>query len=538
MNLKFASPLAIAVALSTGIPALHAETPSDTFVIVREISSIAEWDPAVSQILDVALINGDVYDSLVGFDPRNPDTLGGMLAESWSVSEDGMTITFKMREGVTFHSGNPVTSADPLFSFRRLMLIGREPSSNMRALGYSAENIDDYLSAPDPQTFVMKLPNKLAPTMVINMLTSSAFSVVDSELVKSHEVDGDFGAKWLSGRADGEASAGSGPFMIDTFRPQSLVMLSANEDYWRFKPAMKRVIYRHVPEAGTQRLLIEKGDADLAFNITATDAAAMAGAEGVKVEYRPSKKILYFGFNRMIEPFDDPRVVKAMRYLVDYEGLSNSIMKDIGTVHQTFVPAGFLGAVTETPFSLAVEKAKALLAEAGYPDGFEFTFTAYNRKPEMDLATSFQATAAQAGVKVDVVNAPVSQTIPLYRDQKLQALQLSYTAGYLDPNATASKFTFNPGAMPGADREAKWPSEMTYRLGWYPEDLSEKTAAAAQELDETKRTKMYEELQKAAWEDSPFVFLFQATQQLAMRDNVEGVFYDTRGSSFASVTKK
>ena len=262
--------------------------------------------------------------------------------------------------------------------------------------------------------------------------------------------------------------------------------------------------------------------------------------DGVKVAYEPSRKILYFGFNTLVEPFDDPRVTKALRYLIDYEGLSQTIMKNIGTIHQTFIPDPYLGVIKETPFTLDVEKAKALLAEAGLPDGFEFTFTAYNRKPEMDLATSFQATAAKAGVIVNVVNVPVSQTIPLYRDQQLPALQLSYSAGYGDPNATASKFTLNPGALPGAEEGSKWPSEMTYRLGWYPKELSEKTIAAVQEVDTEKRKQMYEELQRAAWEDSPFIFLFQTTQAIGLAENVQGYLYGNRGTdiSFAAVTKE
>lgn len=527
------------VALSVVSPAAMAATPDDTLVIVREISSISEWDPAVSQILDVTEINNDIYERLVGFDSRNPEELQPILAESWEVSEDGRTITFKIREGVTFHSGNPFTANDVLYSFRRLLLIGREPSASMVQLGYTAENIDETLSVPDDMTFVMHLPEAISPSLVINMLSAAAFAIVDSELVKEHEVDGDFGSTWLSNRASGAPSAASGPFMIQTYRPAELVMLQRNDSYWQFTPEMARVIFRHVPEAGTQRLLLEQGDADVAFNLTATDAAAIENSDGVKVEYFPSRRILYFGFNTLFEPFDDPRVTKAMRYLVDYQGLADTVMKNIAVVHQSFIPKGWMGSLEETPFSLNVEKAKEILAEAGYPDGFEFTFSAYNRKPEMDLATSFQATAALAGVKVNVVNMPVSQIIPMYRDQQLQALQLSFSGGYADPHATTSKFTLNPGALPGADPDSKWPSEMSYRLGWYPEELSIKTMDAARELDVEKRRQMYEELQRAAWEESPFIHMFQVVQALGMRENINGYVYGARGAdvSFAAVTK-
>lgn len=537
--LRFLGTTCTVALLGLTAPFALADTPPDTLVVVREISSISDWDPAVSQILDVQEINLDIYDRLVGFDRRSGDDLIPMLAESYDISEDGGTITFKMREGVTFHSGNPVTAADAVYSLRRLLLLGREPSSSMRQLGYTPENIDANLTAPDAMTFVMTLPEKLAPSLVITMLSSASFSIVDSKLLQENEKEGDFGSAWLSDRASGGMSAGSGPFMIQTYRPQEMVVLSRNDAYWQFTPEMKRVIFRHVPEAGTQRLLLEKGDADVAFNLTSNDAADLDKLDNVKVAYFPSRKILYFGFNVLNKPFDNPKVIQAMRYLIDYDGLSKTIMKDIGTVHQTFVPSGWLGALDENPFSLDVAKAKALLAEAGYPDGFEFTFTAYNRKPEMDLATSFQATAAEAGVKVNVVNAPVSQTIPLYREQKLQSLQLSYSGGYADPHATTSKFAYNPGALPGADKTKAWPSELTWRLGWFPTELSEMTLAASRELDAEKRAKMYQDIQRAQWEQGPFIHLFQSTQALGMGEKVNGYLFGSRGAdvSFAAVTK-
>lgn len=518
---------------------VHAATPEDTLVIAREISSIADWDPAVSQILDVNEINNDIFDRLVGFDRRDPGELVGTLAESWTVSDDGSEITFVIRPGVTFHSGNPVTAADVLYSFQRLMLLGREPSSSMRAMGFTEDNLDTGLTTPDDMTFVLRPPTKLAPSFVLNLISSSPFAIVDSELVKANEQDGDFGSAWLSNRGAGQESAGTGPFKIATYRAGDIVMLERNDDFWQFTPTMRRVIFRHVPEAGTQRLLIESGDADVAFNLTATDAEAMESVDGVKVEYHPSRRLLYFGFNTAMEPFDDPRVTKAMKYLIDYEGLESTIMKNIGTVNQGFIARPFIGSTEETPFTFDADKAKELLAEAGLEDGFTFTFQAYNRKPEMDLATSFQATAAQAGVTVNIVNAPPSQTIPLYRDRQLQALQLSYYGGYGDPHATASKFAFNPAAMPGADPESAWPSELSWRLGWAPQEMSVLTQQAVEETDETRREEMYEELQRMGWEESPFAMLFQATQVLGMRSDIEGYAYGARGAdvSFAAVTK-
>ena len=334
---KLLCSVALSLTVLGASPAVMAETPGDTLVIAREITSIAEWDPAVSQILDTQMINLDIYQRLVGFDPQDADELKPMIAESWEISPDGTTITFMIRDGLTFHSGNPVTAEDVLFSLRRLLLIGREPSSSMRQLGYTEENIDELLKAPDARTFVMTLGETLSPSLVISMLSSASFSVVDSKLLLEHEEEGDFGTKWLSDRSGGQQSAGSGPFMIATFRPGELVVLDRFDDFWLFEPAMKRVIFRHVPEAGTQRLMLEQGDVDVAFNLTATDAAELNedADDGVTIEYHPSRTVNYLAFNTTMEPFDNPEVIRAMRYLVDYdEQLGKVTAEDIMDVAQ------------------------------------------------------------------------------------------------------------------------------------------------------------------------------------------------------------
>lgn len=517
----------------------QAATPRDALVIVREISSIADWDPAVSQILDTNEINGDIYDRLVGYDPRDPRELGPMLAERWDAAPDGQRITFHIRRDAKFHSGNPVTAHDVAYSFKRLLLINREPSASIRQIGFTPQNVEQNARAADDHTFVLTLGERYAPSYVLNLLSSSPFSILDAKLLQASEQNGDFGTRWVSRRTGSEPSAGSGPYRIQTYRASDLLMLERNDNYWRFRPPLRRVIFRHVPEAGTQRLLLERGDADIAFNLTAQDAEALRSVTGVQVKDFPSRRILYFGFNTAVKPFDDLRVREAMKWLIDYEGLERTVMRNLGFVHQSFVPRTWLGSITDTPFKLDVARARRLLAEAGLADGFGFRFTAYNRKPEMDLATSFQSTAAQAGVRVEVQNMPPSQSIPLYRDRRVEALQLSYFGGYADPHATASKFAYNPVALPGADPDGRWPSELTWRLSWAPRELSQRVAAATQELDTARRAAEYESIQRGAWKESPFAFMFQATLALGMRDNVRGYVYGSRGAdtSFANTSK-
>ena len=291
-----------------------AATPADTLVIAREISSIAEWDPAVSQILDTQEINGDMYDRLIGFDPRKPGgELGPMLAESWNATPDNTQFVFRIRRGVKFHSGNPLTAQDVAYTFKRVVGLDREPATNLLQIGITRENVDRAVRAMDDVTLVFTLPEAFASSYILGLLSSNYLGVVDSKLLQANEQNNDFGSKWLSRRTGQETSAGSGPFRMATYRASDTLVLERNESYWRFKPPMRRVIFRHIPESGAQRLLLERGDADLAFNLTTQDIEALSGRAGVKVESYPSRRVLYFGFNMLHKPFDDARVRRAMR---------------------------------------------------------------------------------------------------------------------------------------------------------------------------------------------------------------------------------
>jgi len=124
-----AGAVALGGLAGAGVRPAAAATPADTLVIVREISSIAEWDPAVSQILDTQEINSDIYDRLVGYDPRKASgELGPALAESWTVTPDGTQFVFKVRRGVKFHSGNPLSAHDVAYTFKRIISLDREPA--------------------------------------------------------------------------------------------------------------------------------------------------------------------------------------------------------------------------------------------------------------------------------------------------------------------------------------------------------------------------------------------------------------------------
>ena len=170
--------------------------------------------------------------------------------------------------------------------------------------------------------------------------------VVDKDLVMANEVDGDYGYNWLKTNY-----AGSGAYTIREWRANESVVMERNDNYSGDKPAMARVIYRHIPEGATQRLLLEKGDIDAARNLQPEDIAALSTNPDVKIESGIKGTIFYIALNQKNEFLAKPEVREAMKYLVDYQAIADTIVKGQQEVHQTFLPKGFLGELDSNPFS-------------------------------------------------------------------------------------------------------------------------------------------------------------------------------------------
>ena len=197
------------------------------------------------------------------FEPENLQKLTGGVTESYAVSDDGKTITFKLRDGLAFHSGNPVRPEDVEFSLERVVKLKKTPSFIVTQFGWNADNVEDLIEVVDDRHVRVTIVEEFSPGLVLNALSAGVASVVDKELVLSHEVDGDLGYEWLKTN-----SAGSGAFSLRSWKSNETVVLDANPDYRHGAPGVKRVILRHVPEPSAQRLLLEKGDVDLARNLT------------------------------------------------------------------------------------------------------------------------------------------------------------------------------------------------------------------------------------------------------------------------------
>ncbi|MEO1312401.1 MAG: ABC transporter substrate-binding protein [Pseudomonadota bacterium] len=507
---KLLTGAAIGLAVSITSFAAVAETPANMLVIAHRIDDVTTIDPAESFEFAGSDISRNVYSRLVNLDPMDlsagykPD-----LAESWEVSEDGKTITFTMREGVTFHSGNPVTAEDAAFSLQRAVILNKTPAFILTQFGFTPENVAETIKA-DGNKLMITTDKKYATSFVLNCLTATIGAIVDKQTVMANEVDGDMGNEWLKTN-----SAGSGPYKLDSWKPNESVTLSSNPDYYAGAPAMERVIVRHVLESASQRLLLERGDIDIARNLNPEDIAGAAAADGVMISDELKGRLMYLALNQKHPELSKPEVRQAFKHLIDYEGMRDSFLKGQYTIHQNFLPATYLGASEENPFDYNIEKAKELLAAAGV-EGLEVEIGVREAQERIEIGQSFQNAAAQAGIKVNITVGTAKQILARYRARELDVYLGAWGPDYPDPQTNAGTFAFNPD---NSD-EAQATGLLAWRNSWDTGGLTEKVEAAVTEVDRDARVQMYLDIQAEFRETSPFVVMFQQIEQSALQDNV------------------
>ena len=498
------------IALSTA-PAL-ADTPSNALVIAQNIDDIVTIDPASAYEFSSGEYVTNTYDQLVQYDAEDTTTLAPGLAKSWEVDADAKTVTFELRDGVTFSSGNPLTGNDVLESWKRVLVLQKAPAFILENLGWTADNIEEMVTV-DGNTVTVRWAGDFAPSFVLNVLAARPAAIVDIQTAMANQVDGDLGHAWLN-----QNSAGTGPFTLARYAPGEVLILEANPNYWNTAPKMERVMIRHVPEAATQRLLLETGDVDMAKNLTPDQIAGLSGNADVKVETYPQTAVHWFSFNQKHEPLTNPALWEASRYLVDYNGMADSFLNGQMEVHQAFWPEGFPGALTDTPFEYDPEKAKAILEEAGVELPITIELDVINAEPFTDIAASLQQTFAPAGINFEILPGTGAQVITKYRARTHQGMLLYWGPDFMDPHSNAKAFAYNSD-----NSDDKYVSTTTWRNAWMPPaEINEKTMAALAEQDSAKRDQMYVELQQAMQEEAPFVIMFQAVKQVAMADDVEG----------------
>ena len=354
-----------AAAAPTQAPAAAAPTAApasaaNTLTMDSNIDDLITLDPGVVYEYSGILVVHNVYQTLVTFVGSDLQTIKPGLADSWDTKDAGdhWEITFKLHPGNKFASGNPVTADDVVYSFNRVVAINGSPAFLFTD---DAGLKVDSAKAVDPLTVVISLPKTSSPGAFLAILTNTVASVVDSKEVKTHETGGDNGTAWLL-----DHSAGSGAYVVDHWTKDVEVLLKANPNFGGTKPALDSVLLSHVPESANQLTALQKGDADIALNLTPEQLATLSG-DTVSVK-GSDLRLFYLGMNVAMKPLDKVEVREALRMAIDYDGIVNDLLSGNGQKVQTIIPSPMFGYNNDAPFQQDVAGAKALLQKAGVSD--------------------------------------------------------------------------------------------------------------------------------------------------------------------------
>lgn len=521
---------AVAAAFSV-IPA-KAESPPDTLVMARNIDAISTFDPAqIGEVVTNEMIL-NICDSLVGINPEDEAGVIPSVAKDWTVSEDGLKITFNLVDGAVFPSGNPVTAQDVAWSMQRVLKLGFGNAATLTEYGFTAENAEADFVAVDDKTFEMNLSRPYPIALILQAVASNRVAnVLDSVLLKGEEVDGDYANKYLTTN-----SACVGPYALRQWNAGEVVVLEANDTYYGPAPKMKRIIIRHVAEAQAQRLLLEQGDIDVARDLGAEDLRDLNENPDIQVASTLMHQLYYMGFNSGDPRFADDRVRLAFKYLVDYDALAKTVMAFLGVPRASVVPLGALGALDEAegqPFSLDLEKAKALLTEAGYGDGFSARLFIGTLPYASPLAQHVQENAAKVGIDLQIEQMANAQLFSAFRGREFDTIMLSWQTAVPHAHGMLSRHAVNPDNS----AEAALTMFPTWRAAWFSEDFNKRVDEALFERDEAKQVELYKQIQRDHMQKGPFAYSFQLLDTAALRKSVTTWKWNAFRAYYADIEK-
>jgi peptide/nickel transport system substrate-binding protein len=408
-----------------------------------------------------------IYETLV--DRETDGALIPRLSTEWTLKEgDNTTWVFKLREGVKFHDGADFTAEDVVFSLDR----ARSQKSNMRQLHADVESV----TAVDDLTVEIKMkgpsplyPNNLTNTFIMDKTWSETNNVQEVQ---------DFAAG-----EDNYAvrnANGTGPYVLESREPDVRSVLKMNENHWaEQKPAVTELIYLPIADAATRFAALLSGEVDLVQDVPVQDIERLSGTDGIKVETGPENRVIYFGYKfgdaplkssnvTDKNPFNDPKVREAMELALDREAIKRVVMRGqsipTGVANPPFVN-GWTPELDAFP-APDIEKAKALLAEAGYPNGFTVTLDTPNNRYVNDEAISqaYVGMLGQIGIQVTLASRPIAQHSPLIVNGETDFYLLgwgvptfdsAYVFNDLVHTKTGNYGAYNPGGYSNPEIDAK-----------------------------------------------------------------------------------
>ncbi|MGD8189000.1 ABC transporter substrate-binding protein [Brevibacillus ginsengisoli] len=469
-------------------------------------------------------VTDNILETLVNYKPGSTEVVPG-LAEKWEVTPDGKTYTFHLRQGVKFTDGTDFDAEAVVFNFERWM----DPSNPLHLKdqfsyfsdmfgGFkgSKDLVIESVKAVDKQTVEFKLTHAQAP--FINNLGMTCFGIASPKALKEEK------------EKFGEHPVGTGPFIFKEWKREDTITVEKNPNYWQQGlPKLDKVIFKVIPDNTARLTALKSGEVDIIEGFNPDDVQSVKDSPDLQLILRPSMNVGYLGFNNEKKPFDNPKVREALGHAINKPALIQAFYGGLAQPATNMLAPkvwGYNDSITDRDYNL--DKAKQLLAEAGYPNGFEVEFMAMPvSRPYMPsaqkTAEAIQQDFNKIGVKTKIITFEWATYLSKLKKGESQMFLIGWTGDNGDPdNFLATLLDKN---TIGSNNYTRYASEDVHKL----------LMAAQTETDQAKRTELYKKAQELIFKDAPAIPLVHSNQAIAASKKVSGFVPSPTGTESMDV---
>lgn len=455
-------------------------------------------------------VTENVFDTLVGYAEETTEVVPS-LAEKWEIAPDGLTYTFHLRSGVKFHDGTDFNAEAVKWNFERWS-DKSHPQHNKEGFEYYNDMFGGYMGdethiiksveAVDAQTVKFTLNRPLAP--FIQNLGMSCFAIASPKAVQ------EAGPEKFN-----EKPVGTGPFKFVEWKRNDTITLEKNPDYWNAGfPKLDKLVFKVIPENTARLTALTSGEIDMMDGLNPDDAQTVKDNSDLQLILRPSMNLGFVGFNIEKKPLDNPKVREALAYAINKPAIIEAFFAGLGQPAVNPMPPSIWGhnnEIKDREFS--IDKAKQLLSDAGFPNGFKIKFWAMPvARPYMPdgvkIAEAIQQDLKKIGVEAEIVTMEWATYLEKTKKGEQEMFMLGWTGDNGDPdNFLATLLDKN---NIGGNNRTRWANEDAHKL----------LMAAQSATTKEEREKLYYQVQEIIFKDVPMVPLAHSTPALAARTNI------------------